>query len=255
MLKDVRRYARAREVLERGLAFARDREIDIYVEYLVATRALIDLATGDWDAAAAAAEGLVAQPRLANAVARIPALEVVGLVALRRGQPGAREHLDEAWQLARATGELQRLRPIACARAEAAWLDGDADAVDAATRDTLALAHEVGHEWDVGELMLWRFRGGLPASAPESCPPPIACELAGDARGAARPGPRWASRTRRRSPCWRATTPSRCSRASRCSTGSARPPWPPSGAPGCAAPASPASRAGRDRPRARTRPA
>ena len=36
----------------------------------------------------AAADGLVAQPRLANAVARIPALEVAGLVALRRGQPG-----------------------------------------------------------------------------------------------------------------------------------------------------------------------
>ena len=167
-------------------AFAREREIVIYLEYLAATRALIDLATGDWDTAAAAAAELVAQPRLTNWVARIPALEVVGLVGLRRGQPGAHEHLDEAWELARATGELQRLRPIACARAEAAWLEGDARAVDAATRDTLALAHEVGHEWDVGEIVLWRFRAGLPAAAPESCPLPIACELAGDARGAAR---------------------------------------------------------------------
>ena len=214
MLKDVRSHARAREALERALAFAREREIDIYVEYLVATGALIDLATGDWDAADAAAAGLVAQPRLANAVARIPALEVVGLVGLRRGQPGAREHLDEAWELARAAGELQRLRPIACARAEAAWLDGDAEAVDAATRDTLALALEVGHEWDVGELLLWRFRAGLPAVAPESCPLPIACELAGDAaRRRAALGRAWASRTPRRSPCWAQTTPSRCSTA------------------------------------------
>ena len=184
-LKDVRRYASAREMLERGLAYSRDHEIDIYVEYLVAARALIDLAMGDWDAAVAAAEGLVAQPRLVNAVARIPALEVVGLAALRRGQPGAREHLDEAWQLAVATAELQRLRPIACARAEAAWLDGEADALDAATRDVLALAHEVGHAWDVGELLLWRFRGGLQDTAPAACPAPIACELAGDALGAA----------------------------------------------------------------------
>ena len=184
-LKDVRRYARARAMLERGLAYSRDHEIDIYVEYLVATRALIDLAMGDWDAAVAAAEGLVAQPRLVNAVARIPALEVVGLAALRRGQPGAREHLDKAWQLAVSTAELQRLRPIACARAEAAWLDGEADALDAATRDVLALAHEVGHAWDVGELVLWRFRGGLQETAPAACPAPIACELAGDAVGAA----------------------------------------------------------------------
>jgi DNA-binding CsgD family transcriptional regulator len=185
LLKDARRAERARHVLERALAFVRERELNIYVEYLLATRALIDLATGDWDTAVATAAGLVAQPRLANAVARIPALEVTGLVALRRGQPGARGRLDEAWELARATGEIQRLRPIACARAEAAWLEGDAAAVDAATRDTLVLAREVGQEWDVGELVLWRFRGGLPATAPESCPLPIACELAGDARGAA----------------------------------------------------------------------
>ena len=126
--KEARRYERARELLESGLAFAREREINIYVEYLVAMRAVIDLATGDWDAALAAASELIAQPRLANAVARIPALEVAGLVGVRRGQAGAREHLDEAWELARATGELQRLRPIACARAEVAWLEDDTGA-------------------------------------------------------------------------------------------------------------------------------
>jgi DNA-binding CsgD family transcriptional regulator len=185
-LKDVRSYTRASEVLERGLAFVREREMTIYEEYLIATRALIDLATGDWDAASAAAGELLARLRVVTAVARIPALEVVGLVALRRGQPGARELLDEAWELAGATGELQRLRPIACARAEAAWLEGDAAAVDAATRDALALAQELGHERDRAELVLWRFRAGLSVKAPDSSPLPIACELAGDVHLAAR---------------------------------------------------------------------
>ncbi len=41
---------RARDVLERALAFVRARELSLYVEYLLATRALIDLAVGDWDA-------------------------------------------------------------------------------------------------------------------------------------------------------------------------------------------------------------
>jgi DNA-binding CsgD family transcriptional regulator/tetratricopeptide (TPR) repeat protein len=184
--KEARSYGPAREALERGLAFVREREITIYVAYLVATSALIDLATGDWDAAGAAADELLAQRTPATAVTRIPALEVAGLLALRRGKPEARAHLDEAWELAQASGELQRLRPIACARAEAAWLEGDADAVDAATRDVLALALEVGHEWDVGDLVLWRSRAGLPVEAPEPCPPAIACELAGDVRAAAR---------------------------------------------------------------------
>ena len=119
-----------------------------------------------------------------------------GSSRVRRGQPGAREHLDEAWELARATGELQRLRPIACARAEAAWLAGRRRARSTPRRATCSPSRcEVGHEWDVGELLLWRFRAGLQAAVPEPCPLPIARELAGDARGAARPGPRSASRT------------------------------------------------------------
>ena len=256
LLKEARMHARAREVLEPGLALMRERDIVIYVEYLVATRALIDLATGDWDAADAAAAGLVAQPRLANAVARIPALEVVGLVRLRRGHAEARAHLDEAWELARAADELQRLRPIACARAEAAWLQGDAPAVDAATRDTLALALEVGDEWDVGELALWRFRAGLPAAEPEACPPPIACELSGDARAAAR---HWAALGEPYAQALAllgagdARAAARGHRAARRARRDRR--GLASGAPGCAAPASRACRAGRVPPRARTRPA
>ena len=208
-LKDVRRNERAREALERGLAFAREREINIYVEYLVAARALIDLAMGDWDAAVAAAAGLVAQPRLANAVARIPALEVTGLVALRRGQPGAQSQLDEAWELARATGEIQRLRPIACARAEAAWLDGGrGGARRRDARHARARARRrarVGRR-RAGAVALPRRAAGRRAGA---CPLPIACELAGDARRRrAALGRAGRAVRRRRSPCWARVSPS-----------------------------------------------
>ena len=187
---------------------SREREIDIYVEYLVATRALIDLATGDWDAADAAAAGLVAQPRLANAVARIPALEVVGLVALRRGQPGAREHLDEAWELARATGELQRLRPIACARAEAAWLDGrrgggrrrDARHARARARRRARVGRR-----RAGAVALPRRAAGRRArSRARSRSRASSPAMPAAPRGT---GPRWASRTPRRSPCWARSDP------------------------------------------------
>ena len=69
---------------------------------------------------------------------RIRALEVLGLVRARRGDPGVWEPLDEAWELAAPTGELPRLGSIAAARAEAAWLAGDparlAEATDAVSR-------------------------------------------------------------------------------------------------------------------------
>jgi hypothetical protein len=50
--------------------------------------------------------------------------------------------------------------PVAAARAEAAWLEGDRDAVNE-TRDTLALACERKAPWLVGELAAWRRRAGL----------------------------------------------------------------------------------------------
>jgi DNA-binding CsgD family transcriptional regulator len=82
--------------------------------------------------------------------------------------------------------ELQRLRPIACARAEAAWLRGDPAGVDAATAEAYALALERGHDWDVGELAVWRARAGLLVDVPDRCPEPYALEITGHPKAAAR---------------------------------------------------------------------
>jgi hypothetical protein len=47
--------------------------------------------------------------------------------------------LDEALALATVTGELQRLSPVAVARAEAAWLQGDPAAARGIVEDALAV--------------------------------------------------------------------------------------------------------------------
>ena len=113
--------------------------------------------------------------------------------------------------MATATGELQRLRPVACALAELAWLRDDGDAVDEVTREPYALAREVGHDWDVGELASWRWRAGVLDDAPDCAEPHrllIAGEPAGRRRVLARhrrplpgrPLPRRHATTRTRSP-------------------------------------------------------
>src|SRR5207237_2464179 len=68
------------------------------------------------------------------------------------------------------------------ARAEIAWLDGDADGVDEATRTTLQLAVQLGSAWDVGALTQWRRRSGLdtdtaPMAAPYLLEPAAAADL------------------------------------------------------------------------------
>ena len=64
-------------------------------------------------------------------------LITLGLVRLRRGERGHKEAFDEAAALCEGQFELQYLAPVAAARAEAAWLTGNAHRVDAETRDVV----------------------------------------------------------------------------------------------------------------------
>jgi DNA-binding CsgD family transcriptional regulator len=105
---------------------------------------------------------------------------VLALVRARRGDPEVWPLLDEAWALAEPTGELPRLGPVAAARAEAAWLDGDLHSIGEATEGALQLACERQSPWLVGELAGWRRRAGLDEDVPSHMAEPYALQLAGD---------------------------------------------------------------------------
>jgi hypothetical protein len=117
---------------------------------------------------------------------RITPLAVVGRLRARRGDPGPWEPLDEALALARGTGELQRIGPVAAARAEARWLAGEEAAIVDETTAALALALELGNRWLAGELFVWRQRGGIADEIePERVTLPYRLELWGDGAAAA----------------------------------------------------------------------
>jgi hypothetical protein len=146
-------------------------------------RSLLD--QGEWAAAAELAGAVLEVPDLV-APSRITPLVVVGLVRARRGEPGVWEALDEALALAAPTGELQRLAPVAAARAEAWWLEGRPAAIEDELRDALAFAVAAEQPWAGGELRLWRRRAGH--DDPQVVAPiaePYRLELAGEWRAAA----------------------------------------------------------------------
>ena len=179
-----RNYAQAQGYLEAGIAYCAEHDLNFQGLYLRAWNARAQFEQGLWAEAAEEATHVLHQHHLAP-IWKIPALLVLGWVRLRRGDPGSEDVLEEAHHLALATGELQRMAPVAAARAEAAWLQGDMKRCQAEARACydLALAHR--DAWALGELSSWLRRAGSLTSAPETIAEPFALEMAGNWQGAA----------------------------------------------------------------------
>lgn len=105
---------------------------------------------------------------------------MLALVRLRRGDPGYRALLEEATDIARAVGEPQFIAPVSAARAEAAILEGRADAVAMETDDALGAAIDAGDPMLIGELAVWRQRAGVVEAIDADVGEPFASELAGE---------------------------------------------------------------------------
>jgi DNA-binding CsgD family transcriptional regulator len=148
-----------------------------------ASRCLTLAEVGRFDEALADAEIVLGHPDTAP-ISAIPAAASAARIQARRGVD-ARELLELASSLAAATGELQRLGPVACAVAEDAWLRGETDAIGRATEDAWRLALEHGDPWATGELAWWRLLAGIEPPAGIVVAEPFARQVAGDTPSAA----------------------------------------------------------------------
>ena len=171
-----RAYPLADRFLHAATEYASNPELDLWRIYLLGYRARSELDQGRWDDAADTAT-LVSRERRASKLPVVLALTVLGRLRARRGDPDPQTPLDEA--LALAGPELQRIEPVAVARAEAAWLSGDNDGVLAETDRIAALAEQRGARWITGEIAVWRRRAGADVDPGADVPEPFALELAG----------------------------------------------------------------------------
>jgi len=156
---EIRRYDAAVPALEQCIAFADEHELGSRGSYAKAWRARCAVELGDWDRATVMLTELV-RMRSTDGVARMTALVDIGRLRARRGDPDPMQTLDEALAFARRTGQLQRLWPVAVARAEAAWLRGDLASEMSLVREVAELAEGLDSPWAIGDLRRWLARGG-----------------------------------------------------------------------------------------------
>jgi DNA-binding CsgD family transcriptional regulator/tetratricopeptide (TPR) repeat protein len=178
-------FARAEPLFREGVAHCEERGILSHSAYMRAYFAPCELDRGRWTEAAAIAEELLRSPDISGIQQRITLMVTLGIVRVRRGDPGSEHLLDQAHDLALPTCELNRVGRVAAARAEHAWYRGDMDRV--MREAALGLSHLNGHTapWIKGELLWWQSRVQPIASIPADVAPPFQLMLSGDWRAGA----------------------------------------------------------------------
>lgn len=119
-------HGRQREAMAHaraGLRFAQEHDLGLAERHLESQMAQCQLRSGAWDAAAHLANGVLAAQQAAPS-SRFMAQIVAGLVMVRRGDRQGIAVLEQARDLAEASGSLVYLGPYLAARAEAAVLLG-----------------------------------------------------------------------------------------------------------------------------------
>lgn len=179
-----REYAEAEQWLQEGLAYITARDLDFQSVYLLGWQARLYFETGRW---AEAEEIALEATHLAKykTITPITSLITLGHLKVRQGDPAAAAFLDQALDLSLPTGEIQRLGPLAAARAEAAWQRGDVAQVLAETSAAYELALQRYFPWQLGQLAYWMWRGGYGDVPLDKLARPFALMIQGAWRAAA----------------------------------------------------------------------
>ncbi|WP_240643877.1 ATP-binding protein [Antribacter gilvus] len=148
-----RRLDAAARYLEEGYEYCVDRDLDSWTVYLLGLRAELLLHQGRHDDAAAVAQQVVTHRDEASAMAQLEPLLVLGSIGSRAGDPRGAALLDEAAEMARRTGESQRIAPTAAALCARAWIAGT-DAADAAA-EAWPLVSRADCPWSRGAVATW----------------------------------------------------------------------------------------------------
>lgn len=181
---DYHQYKKAEQYIDQGLAYARRRELAGNIYYITAERARFGFECSRWPQAERDARWVLTQPEEPG-ITKMPALAALARLHVRRGDPEVDRTIDQALQLVEPTGELQRIAPVAIARAELAWLRGEPAKIQPPIVEAHRLALDAQQPWIVDELAFWIWRATGIVETFEGPETPYALQMSGRWREAA----------------------------------------------------------------------
>lgn len=179
------RFDELEKVIDGGLAFTQERDLDRHSAILLGYRAVPLRWRGEWQGAEAIASALLARSDL-PLNAELAALAVLAMIGTCRGDPGAEGLYRRSWQLVDAKvaaplGRTMTLNGIA----QWAWHAGRSPSWLDVRAELRPLVGSRVAPWPRGLGALWLWRAGALDAVPDALPLPIERQLNGDWAGAA----------------------------------------------------------------------
>ncbi|HEU5167065.1 MAG TPA: AAA family ATPase [Chitinophagaceae bacterium] len=147
-------YELARPILEEGINYCEERNLDASKNYKLYVKAKIFFETGDWGQASLILENLLSNPSQLGSV-KIFALTVLAIIKIRKGDEDALVYLDEAKLLALKTKEHTRIILVMIAELEHEWLTGKKRITEEELQLSIDLIKKIDNNFLNSEFAFW----------------------------------------------------------------------------------------------------
>jgi len=147
-------YELAKQVLEEGINYCEERNLDASKNYKLYVKARMLLETGDWRQALTIAENLLLNPGQLGSV-KTTALILMAIIKIRKGDEDALVYLNEAKELAIRTKEHHRIIPVMIAEFEYEWLTGKQRITEEELNLSIELIRRVDNIFLNSEFSFW----------------------------------------------------------------------------------------------------
>ena len=150
----VKEYELAKQILEEGINYCEERNLDSSKNYKLYAKARMFLETGDWRQASLIVENLLLNPSQLGTV-KTTTLALLALIKIRKGEEDALVYLNEAKHLAMKTKEHGRIIPVMIAELEYEWLTGKQLITEEELKLSIELIQKVDNIFINSEFSFW----------------------------------------------------------------------------------------------------
>jgi DNA-binding CsgD family transcriptional regulator/tetratricopeptide (TPR) repeat protein len=150
-------YVLATKILDEGIQYCEERDMDGWKSYLLAFKARLKLETGQWHDAYRIADSLIKIEGLLPFV-KIVALVIAATIKMRRGHKDIIPLLIEAKEKAFETMEQQRIIPVMAALLEYEWITGKSFMEKIDLDMVVTWLKQPGNVYEKSKLSFWLLK-------------------------------------------------------------------------------------------------